>query len=161
MTMIAHKLGRGTAAIFLVLMALLLAQGSLGNSQGSIIVDGHERTYELHVPPGYKGEQAVPLVVALHGRGGTGHGTVGLTHFDDVADAHGFLIAYPDGLNASWADGRGATPSDTDGIDDIKFLSELIRKLARDYKIDSLRVFVTGYSNGGFMSQRVACELSG
>src|SRR6267143_2117180 len=160
MTMIAHKLGRVTIGILLFLIVLLSVQRSFGNSQGSITVDGRERTFEVHVPPGYKGEQAGPLVVALHGRGGTGHRIVGLTHFDDVADAHGFLVAYPDGLNASWADGRGATPSDTDGIDDIKFLSELIRKLIRDYKIDSWRVFVTGISNGGFMSQRVACELS-
>lgn len=158
--MIAHKLGRVTVAIFLVLLALSFARRSLGNSQGSITVDGHERTYEIHVPAAYKGDPAVPLVVALHGRGGTGHVIVGLTHFDNVADAHGFLVIYPDGLSASWADGRGATTSDTDGIDDIKFLSELIRKLTRDYKIDSLRVFVTGYSNGGFMSQRIACELS-
>jgi polyhydroxybutyrate depolymerase len=160
MTMIAHKLGRGTAAIFLVLMALLLARGSLGNSQGSITVDGHERTYEVHAPASYKGEQAVPLVLALHGRGGTGHGMAGQTHFDSVSDAHGFLVAYPDGLGGGWADGRGATPSDTDGIDDIKFLSELIRKLTRDYKIDASRVFVTGMSNGGFMTQRIGCDLS-
>jgi polyhydroxybutyrate depolymerase len=160
MTTIAHKLGRGTTAIFLVLMVLLLARHSFGNSPGSITVDGHERTYEVHVPGAYKGEQAVPLVVVLHGRGGNGPGTAGLTQFDSVADAHGFLLVYPEGLENSWADGRGATSSDKDGIDDIKFLSELIRKLARNYKIDSLRVFVAGYSNGGFMSQRVACELS-
>jgi polyhydroxybutyrate depolymerase len=160
MTMIAHKLGRGTAAIFLLLMALLLAWRSLGNSQGSIIVDGHERTYEVHAPASYKGEQAVPLVLALHGRGGTGHGMAGQTHFDSVSDAHAFLVAYPDGLGGGWADGRGATPSDKEGVDDVKFLSELIRKLARDYKIDASRVFVTGMSNGGFMTQRIACDLS-
>ncbi len=160
MRTIVRNWSRVTIGILLFLIVLLSVQRSFGNSQRSITVDGRERTFEVHVPPGYKGEQAVPLVVALHGRGGTGHRIVGLTHFDDVADAHGFLVAYPDGLNASWADGRGATSSDKDGIDDVKFLSELIRKLTRDYKIDSSRVFVTGISNGGFMSQRVACELS-
>src|SRR6266567_1634228 len=130
MTMIAHKLGRVTIAIFLVLLASSLVRRSFGNSQGSINVDSHERTYEVHAPASYKGEQAVPLVLALHGRGG------------------------------SWADGRGATPSDKDGIEDVKFLSELIRKVVRDYKIDASRVFVTGISNGGFMTQRIACELS-
>ena len=160
MPLITRRLFRVTVAVFLLLAVLVIVRRSFGNTASSITVDGHNRTYELHVPAAYKGDQAVPLVVALHGRGGTGHVIVGLTHFDSVADAHGFLVVYPDGLSASWADGRGATTSDTDGIDDIKFLSELIRKLARDYKIDSLRVFVTGYSNGGFMSQRVACELS-
>ena len=160
MTMIAHKLGRVTIAIFLVLLASSLVRRSFGNSQGSINVDSHERTYEVHAPASYKGEQAVPLVLALHGRGGTGRGTAGLTHFDSVSDAHGFLVVYPDGLGGGWADGRGATPSDKDGIEDVKFLSELIRKVVRDYKIDASRVFVTGISNGGFMTQRIACELS-
>jgi polyhydroxybutyrate depolymerase len=160
MLTIARNLVRTAMGISVLFIPLLIALRSFGNTVSSITVDGHNRAYELHVPAAYKGDQAVPLVVALHGRGGTGHVIAGLAHFDAVADAHGFLVVYPDGLSASWADGRGATPSDTDGIDDIKFLSELIRKLARDYKIDSLRVFVTGYSNGGFMSQRVACELS-
>jgi polyhydroxybutyrate depolymerase len=160
MPLITRKLLRIAIGISVLFIPLLIAQRSFGNAASSITVDGHNRTYELHVPAAYKRDKAVPLVVALHGRGGTGHVIVGLTHFDSVADAHGFLVVYPDGLSASWADGRGATPSDTGGIDDVKFISELIRKLARDYKIDSLRVFVTGYSNGGFMSQRVACELS-
>jgi polyhydroxybutyrate depolymerase len=160
MPLMTRKLLRIAMGISVLFIPLLIARRSFGNTASSITVDGHNRTYELHVPAAYKGEQAVPLVVALHGRGGTGHVIMGLTHFDSVADAHGFLVVYPDGLSASWADGRGATPSDTDGIDDIKFLSELIRKLVRDYKIDALRVFVTGYSNGGFMSQRIACELS-
>jgi polyhydroxybutyrate depolymerase len=104
--MIAYKLGRVTVAIFFVLLALPLARRSFGNSQGSITVDGHERTYEVHAPASYKGEQAVPLVLALHGRSGTGHGMAEQTHFDSVSDAHGFLVAYPDGLQNSWADGH-------------------------------------------------------
>jgi polyhydroxybutyrate depolymerase len=161
MQIIARNLLRIAIGISVLFIALLIVRRSFGNAPGSITVDGHNRTYELHVPASYKGEQAVPLVVVLHGRTRTGHITAGLTQFDAVADAHGFLVVYPDGLDNSWADGRGVTPSDTDGIDDVKFLSELIRKLARNYKIDPSRVFVTGYSNGGFMSLRVACELSG
>jgi len=160
MSKITRTLGRVTIAIFLFLLAFLLVRRSSGNSQGSITVDGHRRTYELHVPAGYKAAQTVSLVVVLHGRLGTGHGTAGLTHFDSVSEAHGFLVVYPDGLGRSWADGRGATSSDKDGIVDVKFLSELIHKLSHDYRIDASRVFVSGISNGGFMSQRVACELS-
>ncbi|HUL32370.1 MAG TPA: PHB depolymerase family esterase [Candidatus Eisenbacteria bacterium] len=135
-------------------------RASTRDSRGSIVVDGVERTYHLHVPPSYDGTLPVPLVLALHGRLGTGEGQERLSHFDSVSDSHGFIVVYPDGLNRSWADGRGKTPSDEKGINDIKFLSELIRKLDGEYKIDRARVYATGMSNGGFMSGRLACDLS-
>jgi polyhydroxybutyrate depolymerase len=45
-------------------------------------------------------------------------------------------------------------------VDDVGFLSALIDKLSRDYRIDPKRVYSTGISNGGFMSQRLACDLA-
>lgn len=79
---------------------------------------------------------------------------------DKVSDEHGFLVAYPDGLDRSWADGRGSTPSDRNGIDDVKFLSVLIDQIATLYRVDRARVYATGMSNGGFMSGLLACDLS-
>ncbi len=137
-----------------------LAQSPAQNLRGSMQVDGRERTYLAHVPPSYGGDRAVPLVLVLHGRLGDGRGTAELTQFDRVSDKHGFLVVYPDGLERSWADGRGGTPSDEKGVDDVAFLSALIRKLAHEYKVDTARVYATGISNGGFMSQRLACGLS-
>jgi polyhydroxybutyrate depolymerase len=151
-----------TCVAFLALLSLLLslAAKSDGNTQGSLTVDGRERTYELHVPVTYKTDQPVPLALILHGRLGDGRGTAALTHFDKVSDAHGFLAIYPDGLHRSWADGRKVTDSDKEGTDDVKFLSELIHKLSSAHRIDGSRIYVAGISNGGFMTQRVACELS-
>jgi polyhydroxybutyrate depolymerase len=148
------------ALVAALLLVLSLVAGSDGNLKGSLTVDGHERTYEFHVPATYKTEQSVPLVLILHGRLGDGRGTASLTHFDKVSDAHGFLAVYPDGLHRSWADGRKVTDSDKEGIDDVKFLSELIHKLSSAQRIDDSRIYVAGISNGGFMTQRVACELS-
>jgi len=136
-------------------------RASAQDARGTIRVDGRERTYTLHLPTGYDGTKAVPLVLALHGRLGTGEGQERLGHFDQTSDGHGFIVVYPDGLDRSWADGRGASPSDTKGIDDVKFLSELIDKVSGTYKIDPARVYATGMSNGGFMSGRLACELAG
>lgn len=141
-------------------IAFVSAASAFGNSRGSLTVDSRERTYELHVPLSYAADKRASLVLVLHGRLGDGHGNVALTHFDKVSDAYGFLVAYPDGLNRSWADGRGGTPADKDGVDDVHFLSELIRKLSSEYRIDAARVYVTGMSNGGFMTQRVACSLA-
>jgi len=156
----------GKAALYLVFnLAVLIAALSLNskthaNTQGSLTVDGRKRTYELHVPASYNSGQPSALVLALHGLLGTGHKTAEFTHFDKVSDAHGFLTVYPDGLHRSWADGRGATDSDKEGIDDVKFISELIRNLSSHYRIDASRVYAAGISNGGFMSQHIACALA-
>jgi polyhydroxybutyrate depolymerase len=130
------------------------------DARESITVDGLERTYRLHVPSTYDSSKPVPLVLALHGRLGTGEGQERLSHFDKISDEHGFLVVYPDGLDRSWADGRGKTPSDEKGVSDVKFLSELIQRLESQYKVDAARVYATGMSNGGFMSGRLACDLS-
>ncbi|BBY38804.1 esterase [Mycobacterium mantenii] len=113
-----------------------------------------DRTYMLHVPAG----DPVGLVLSLHGGGGTGISQRGLTGFDSVADAHNLLVVYPDGYDKSWADGRGASPADRRHVDDVAFLVGLVNKLQDDYGIAPGHVFVTGMSNGGFMSNRLACE---
>jgi polyhydroxybutyrate depolymerase len=75
-----------------------------------------------------------------------------------VADRYGFVVAYPDGIDSTWADGRGASLPDRQGVDDVGFLSTMIDQLSRAYGIPPGRVFVTGMSAGGFMANRLACE---
>jgi polyhydroxybutyrate depolymerase len=137
-----------------------LVRARSGDRHGKLRVDGTERTYSLHVPASYDNTKPLPLVLALHGRLGTGIGEERLAHLDRVSDTHNFLVVYPDGLDRSWADGRNATPSDQHHIDDVKFLSALIDQLASEYKIDPARIYATGMSNGGFMSGRLACDLA-
>ena len=112
------------------------------------------RTYLLHVPPG----PPTGLVINLHGAGMTGAGQAGLTNFNAVADQYGFVVAYPDGIDLSWADGRGASIPDRQGVDDVGFLAALIERLARDFAVPPGRVFVTGMSAGAFMANRLACD---
>ncbi|MEE6134996.1 PHB depolymerase family esterase [Mycobacterium sp. 050128] len=121
---------------------------------GTFRSGGLDRTYVMHVPPG----DPVGLVLSLHGGGGSGKGQKGLTDFDAVADANKLLVVYPDGYDKSWADGRGASPADRRHVDDVGFLVGLADKLRNDYNIAPGHVFVTGMSNGGFMSNRLACD---
>ncbi|HEV7361525.1 MAG TPA: PHB depolymerase family esterase [Mycobacterium sp.] len=121
---------------------------------GTFRSGGMDRTYLMHVPPG----DPVGLVLSLHGGGGSGKGQRGLTDFDAVADAHNLLVVYPDGYDKSWADGRGASPADRRHIDDVGFLVGLAGKLRNDYNIAPGHVYATGMSNGGFMSNRLACD---
>jgi polyhydroxybutyrate depolymerase len=136
------------------------AHGRHADKHATLRVQGRDRTYSYHVPPSYDGTRAVPLVLALHGRLGQGSGEERLSHLDKISDERGFLVVYPDGLDRSWADGRGGTPSDHKGVDDVKFLASLIDQMETEYKVDRSRIYATGMSNGGFMTGRLACELS-
>src|SRR5215831_16964511 len=159
-----HTVARTSLFAYLILVSLFDAgciQVNARDTRESITVDGRERTYDLHVPGSYDGSKSVPLVLALHGRLGTGEGQERLGHMDKTSDEHGFIIVYPDGLDRSWADGRGSSPSDKKGVNDVRFLSEIVAKLESQYKIDRGRVYATGMSNGGFMSARLACDFSG
>lgn len=127
--------------------------------RGSIKLKSGLRTYLLHLPNGYSQKKKYPLLIALHGRLGDGKGMARLTHFNQVADSKKFIVVYPDGFQKSWADGRGTTPADKRNLDDVGFIKAMIDKLLTDFSIDSSRIYVAGISNGGFMAQRLACEL--
>lgn len=131
-----------------------VSAASARDISGTFRSGGMDRTYMLHVPAG----NPVGLVLSLHGGGGTGIAQRGLTGFDAVADAHNLLVVYPDGYEKSWADGRGASPADRHHVDDVAFLVGLVTKLQNDYRVAPGHVFVTGMSNGGFMSNRLACD---
>ncbi|AKS34202.1 alpha/beta hydrolase family esterase [Mycolicibacterium goodii] len=117
---------------------------------------GMIRTYQLHLPPGV--DKPTGLVVNLHAAGLTGADQAALTHYDSVADAHGFAVVYPDGIDRSWADGRGASVPDRQGVDDVGFISALVDRLVTDFGIPRGRVFATGLSAGAFMANRLACQ---
>ncbi|KZS67311.1 MAG: PHB depolymerase family esterase [Mycobacterium pseudokansasii] len=121
---------------------------------GTLQFGGLKRTYIVHSPPG----APVGLVLNLHGGGGTGAGQQSLSAFDSVADANNLLVVYPDGYDKSWADGRGASPADRRHLDDVGFLVALVGKLQREFSFPAGHVFATGMSNGGFMSNRLACD---
>lgn len=154
----ARWLGLAVAAACAVALAGCgirhVSAASAKDLAGTFRSGGTDRTYTLHVPPG----DPVGLVLSLHGGGGTGVGQQGLTGFDAVADLHELLVVYPDGYDKSWADGRGASPADRRHVDDVGFLVGLAGKLQNDYGIPPGHVFVTGMSNGGFMSNRLACD---
>lgn len=122
----------------------------------AIQVGGLSRTYEIHVPAGVTHPSA--LVVNLHAAGVSGREQAALTHYNAVADAHGFAVVYPDGIDMSWADGRGASVPDRQGVDDVGFITTLVSKLVSDYGISPGRVFLTGLSAGAFMANRLACD---
>jgi len=130
----------------------------------SLSVDGRERRYILYVPDGYK-DKALPLVIVLHGGGGSGQKMrVGLG-FDRYASRYGFAVAYPDAYisagtrrSRQWNDGRKTLESYKQGIDDVHFIRAMIDDIAQRITLDKARIYVTGPSNGGMMTFCLALE---
>lgn len=127
----------------------------------SIVSEGLERTYSIHISSSYEPGMPTPLIIVLHGGGGTGQGMIRLTGFDAVSDRENFIVVYPDGFEKHWNDGRGVQwRAQAENIDDVSFISNLIDHLSHVLNIDAGRIYITGISNGGMMSHRLGCELS-
>jgi polyhydroxybutyrate depolymerase len=127
----------------------------------TIQVDGLTRRYVLHVPPGLGGDPA-PLVLVFHGGGGTGPGTERLTRFSALADRERFLVAYPEGIEHNWNDGRefAGSRAHREHVDDVGFVAALLDTIARVHPLDPRRVYATGISNGGIFSHYLAARLA-
>ena len=129
--------------------------------QGPIEVGGVERSYLLHLPASYDSARPMPLVLVFHGGRGSGKRIAQMTGFSQLADEKGFIVAYPDGLDGHWNDGRPRSGSDEPIADDVAFVSTLIDRLGTMFSIDRKRVYATGISNGAIFVQRLGCELPG
>ncbi len=128
-------------------------------SSVSIEHGGQEREYRIHVPIELKKDAKVPLVVCLHGGGGTSLQVSGIG-LSKVADQHQFIVVYPGGINKHWNDGRASEKfrEQDQQVDDVAFIKAVIEQVIEQHPIDEARVFVCGISNGGFMTQRMAIE---
>jgi polyhydroxybutyrate depolymerase len=126
---------------------------------GELKVGGRARTFSVRLP-----REAAPdaLVVVLHGNHpeATGGQMREWTTFDRQADEWGLAVAYPDGYQGSWADGRGVTRAEEAGVDDVAFLRALIDWSADRFGTSPDRAIAAGMSNGGFMAERMALEAS-
>ncbi|MHC1774387.1 MAG: T9SS type A sorting domain-containing protein [Lentimicrobium sp.] len=137
------------------LLFLLLTGGVRSQINGSFNFDGINRTWIVYLPVGYIQGESIPLLLALHGLTQNGQGIMQFSDFNTIADTGNFVVVYPDGVANSWNVGFSGGST----ADDVGFLSALIDTLYHRYAIDLNRVYSTGFSNGGFMSYRLACEL--
>jgi polyhydroxybutyrate depolymerase len=129
---------------------------------------GMMRSYILHVPTKYDGKTRLPLVIDMHGKGDTAAHQITWSGWREKADAVGLVVAYPQGLYNSWNAGPPGCPilmcccepAQDYKIDDASFIRAVVTKTAQDGCIDLKRVYATGLSNGGIMSQWLACDAA-
>jgi polyhydroxybutyrate depolymerase len=111
----------------------------------------------VHVPEGVRAGRRVPLVIGLHGAGQDARGFEAESAFTQVADDHGFVIAYP----MSWrARGFWRYPEPDGPRSGLRYLRAAIDAVARTQCVDRGRVLVTGISSGGRMTYAAGCELA-
>src|SRR5215210_833768 len=118
---------------------------------------GLTRRYYLYLPSTWHRGQPAPLVLVFHGGGGRAKSIAPHTGFSRLAERDGFIVAYPEGLNGRWNDGRGYAATH----DDVGFVRVLLDTLQRELGIDPHRIYATGISNGAMFSYRLACDLPG
>ncbi|MFB4311441.1 alpha/beta hydrolase family esterase [Actinomadura sp. GTD37] len=154
------------AAMLVAVLAALIAHplpagASLdapGTTKHTIAMGGWDRPYLLHVPPGSAAGKPLPLIVTLHGGLNDPEYVRKQSGLDEVADRQGYAVAYPEGFLGTWNAGACCSFARWAGIDDMSFLDKLIDTLVAQGVADRRRVFLTGFSNGGGMAYRYACQ---
>ncbi len=122
------------------------------------------RSFTFHAP-GLSVGVNLPVMIVMHGDGGTGAGIQGYSGFDAAADAQNFLAVYPNAIANNWnrsADnvaGDACTGS-SNPSNDVLFISDLIDYLCVTYQINKNKVYASGHSAGGYMAYNLAIQLT-
>ncbi len=121
-----------------------------------------ERPYNIFVPSTYDATTPTPLVMMLHGFRTNSTTIEEYFQFQAIAEARGFIYIRPEGsLNEVGEQFWNATDACCGGsstVDDSTYLSAVIDDVKAKLNVDPKQVFIVGYSNGGFMAHRMACD---
>lgn len=165
--------------IFTLLMAVIFcffANAQSGLNTRSMTWGDTERQYLEYVPSSYNASTPAPVLFVLHGLGDNMSNMFNATGFRQIADAHGWIVITPQALNATislmgysyeigaaWHSGASGSLGTmnivvNEEVDDAGFLMAILDDLIANYNVDQNNVFCTGFSMGGFMSNRMAME---
>lgn len=152
--------------IYITLFTLLFGLSAIAQIQSlSLEHGGLTRTYKFRLPAGYQESGQYPLVIVLHGLGGSGSDMINDPGLWAVMDnpQHPFIVVAPDAtldqtVFGTYEWNEGLNPFHA--VDDVDFISDLIDELIANHAISPERVYCTGMSDGGFMTNRLACELN-
>jgi polyhydroxybutyrate depolymerase len=151
---------------FLVLLLLIFLRSFAQlDVNKTIVVDGIERQYSLHLPLSFHSFKKIRVIFAFHGDEVDYKGAVRLYNLNDLADEQHFIIVYPSALdrhwNIPWMNSHDSTAAadDSDNADDVHFIAALIDTLATTYKEDTNHIFATGMGRGGLFALYIASKL--
>jgi polyhydroxybutyrate depolymerase len=124
-----------------------------GDYNWSVNSDGLVRTFLVHIPPNVEARPA--LIVVFHGGGGTSLRMANKTHMNKVSDVGNFIAVYPQGVRGEWNFG----PQSRSSANDVAFIRRMLEYLTAQLNIDQKRIYMAGFSQGGFMTQRLTYEM--
>ena len=162
--------GKVVGAGLILVAAFLFSVPARAADMDSILqYGGLTRDYIVHTPPQYKsdGGPVLPVVLALHGGGGSAQGMKEMYGLDAYADRAGMIMVYPDAIPSAIGSfhtcnaGGCCGPAKKEGVDDTGFIAAVVDAVVSTYHADAKHVFVTGHSNGAMMAYRLACEIPG
>ncbi len=124
----------------------------------TITWDGKGRTYLLYRPPNLAPGRRPALVIVLHGASVSAEQTERYYHWDPLANANGFVVAYPQGINNAWNAGSCCGDAPGRGTDDMGFITAMMTDASERTDADPSRRYLTGVSNGAMMTLRYQCQ---
>jgi polyhydroxybutyrate depolymerase len=174
-----HKLFAAISVFFLAILACTRTKNisipatsiptglPAGESTRRLTHDNRERSYILYVPGSINWSQPVPVVLVFHGGTGNAESAIRMSGFNAVADQNGFIVVYPNGTGRlsddkllTWNGGGCCGYSQQKNVDDVGFVRAIVSDLQSLTDIDPKRIYASGMSNGGILSQRLACEAA-
>jgi poly(3-hydroxybutyrate) depolymerase len=166
MKSITNFLKQHSSVVLLLIVTTLLSVSSYGqnNGQGQYLTRQRltfasiNREYAIYIPKNYNSARPVPLVLLFHGFSNNISTMFNDSQMQVLADANNFIYAIPQGLGRS--PGWNIGLSFGGNADDLGFTRSLIDRISSNYSINAARVYAAGFSNGGFFSYQLACELS-
>ncbi|KAK3214272.1 hypothetical protein GRF29_28g2547972 [Pseudopithomyces chartarum] len=120
---------------------------------------GRSRTYAVRVPDGYNDDTFKPrkVIFDFHGRNGSPENQYKNSQYDKYDAGKEYLVVYPAGVDAAW---QGA-PYAVQGVDDVLFVKDLLKRMREQYCVDDNHVYASGKSNGGGFVDTLACSDEG
>ena len=138
------------AALFLLFLSVAQSQTVVSMSH-----DGMLRTFIYYKPNTWDATQELPLLIVLHGLTQTATGIMEITDFNTIAEENNFIVCYPTGINNAWNANMNVSVSSTD---DKGFIEKITAYFRSNFNTNPQKQYLCGFSNGGFMSHKMACE---
>lgn len=121
--------------------------------------DGEDREYQLYIPNSYNGSFPVPILLNLHGFGGSASEFMVEADMRPLAESDTFILVYPQGSCLDGSSHWNPCPIGGGNIsdaDDFGFIEAILNEISSEYNVDPNRMYAAGYSNGGMMAYGLA-----
>jgi polyhydroxybutyrate depolymerase len=129
-----------------------------GETTQTVQVGSLSRRFILHVPGSYTGQTPVPLILDFHGILMSSSLERAFSGFAELSETEGFIVAFPEGTDTAFNVGICCTSSSA--VDDVAFARAIVAQLSAQGCIDRKRIHSVGYSMGGGMSMKLACDAA-